>query len=55
MYKSLFATRLKFVVIFTFVQVIELAGVGGSVDIEYNYMGKKRKALTAYFGDLVNI
>ncbi|KAK7075232.1 Trimethylguanosine synthase [Halocaridina rubra] len=35
-------------------QVIELAGVGGSVDLEYNNMGKKRKALTAYFGDLVH-
>jgi len=36
-------------------QVIELAGAGGSVDIESNMMGRKKKAITAYYGDLVNI
>ncbi|XP_063603301.1 uncharacterized protein LOC134779222 [Penaeus indicus] len=34
-------------------QIIELAGFGNSVDIEYSLMGNKVKALTAYFGDLV--
>lgn len=33
-------------------QVIALAGAGGVVDIEANYMGPKKKAITAYFGDL---
>nr|XP_053627808.1 uncharacterized protein LOC128685346 isoform X2 [Cherax quadricarinatus] len=33
-------------------QIIELAGIGGTVDIELNHMGRKKKALTAYFGDL---
>ncbi|XP_069156898.1 uncharacterized protein Tgs1 [Procambarus clarkii] len=35
-------------------QIIELAGIGGTVDIEYNHMGRKKKALTAYFGDLAH-
>lgn len=35
-------------------QVISLAGAGGSVDIESNMMGRKKKAITAYYGDLVN-
>ncbi|XP_037791676.1 trimethylguanosine synthase-like [Penaeus monodon] len=34
-------------------QIIELAGFGNGVDIEYCLMGPKVKALTAYFGDLV--
>lgn len=34
-------------------QIIELAGIGGTVDIEFNSMGWKRKTLTAYFGNLV--
>ncbi|XP_042861299.1 uncharacterized protein LOC122246661 isoform X2 [Penaeus japonicus] len=34
-------------------QIIELAGFGNSVDIEYSYVGNKVKALTAYYGDLV--
>ncbi|MPC34820.1 Trimethylguanosine synthase [Portunus trituberculatus] len=33
-------------------QVIELAGVDGMVDVETAYMGPKKKAITAYFGDL---
>ncbi|XP_066969831.1 uncharacterized protein Tgs1 [Macrobrachium rosenbergii] len=35
-------------------QIIELAGLGGAVDLEYNYMNKKLKAVTAYFGKLVH-
>ncbi|XP_064115610.1 uncharacterized protein LOC135221739 [Macrobrachium nipponense] len=35
-------------------QIIELAGLGESVDLEYNYMNKKLKAVTAYFGKLVH-
>lgn len=35
-------------------QVISLAGAGGSVDIESNMMGRKKKAITAYYGGLVN-
>ncbi|XP_068244185.1 uro-adherence factor A [Palaemon carinicauda] len=35
-------------------QIIELAGLDGAVDLEYNYMNKKLKAVTAYFGDLVH-
>lgn len=35
-------------------QVVSLAGAGGSVDIESNMMGRKKKAITVYYGDLVN-
>ncbi|XP_042205755.1 uncharacterized protein LOC121854998 [Homarus americanus] len=35
-------------------QIIELAGPNGAVDIEYNHMGRKKKALTAYYGGLVH-
>lgn len=37
---------------FSFTQVIALAGLDGVVDIEANYMGPKKKAITAYFGEL---
>ncbi|KAK8389300.1 hypothetical protein O3P69_008787 [Scylla paramamosain] len=33
-------------------QVIALAGLDGAVDIETTFMGPKKKAITAYFGDL---
>ncbi|KAL7641370.1 UNVERIFIED_CONTAM: hypothetical protein RMT77_008509 [Armadillidium vulgare] len=33
-------------------QVIELAGANGKVDIEFHYISTKKKAITAYYGSL---
>ncbi|XP_052031974.1 trimethylguanosine synthase isoform X2 [Apodemus sylvaticus] len=34
-------------------QVASLAGLGGQVEIEQNFLNKKLKTITAYFGDLI--
>ncbi|XP_076780383.1 trimethylguanosine synthase isoform X2 [Arvicanthis niloticus] len=34
-------------------QVASLAGIGGQVEIEQNFLNKKLKTITAYFGDLI--
>ncbi|KAG8235796.1 hypothetical protein J437_LFUL015835 [Ladona fulva] len=35
-------------------QVVMLAGPGGQVEIEQNFLGKKLVAITAYFGELIH-
>lgn len=34
-------------------QVASLAGPGGQVEIEQNFLNNKLKTITAYFGDLI--
>ena len=34
-------------------QVASLAGIGGQVEIEQNFLNNKLKTITAYFGDLI--
>ena len=34
-------------------QVASLAGLGGQVEIEQNFLNNKLKTITAYFGDLI--
>ncbi|MED6272328.1 Trimethylguanosine synthase, partial [Characodon lateralis] len=34
-------------------QVTSLAGLGGKVEVEQNFLNNKLKTVTAYFGDLI--
>ncbi|MEQ2225514.1 Trimethylguanosine synthase [Ilyodon furcidens] len=34
-------------------QVASLAGLGGKVEVEQNFLNNKLKTVTAYFGDLI--
>lgn len=35
-------------------QLMRLAGRGGQVEIEQNFLNKKLVAVTAYYGELIN-
>lgn len=38
----------------TLLQVASLAGPGGKVEVEQNFLNNKLKTVTAYFGSLIN-
>ena len=38
----------------TLTQLVSLAGPGGKVEVEQNFLNKKLKTITAYYGDLID-
>lgn len=44
-----------FASVFTLLQVASLAGPGGKVEVEQNFLNNKLKTVTAYFGRLIKV